>query len=70
MARKSKRGRRPGPTRLISIDGVSRSLSEWSELYGVPATTILERIRCGWTWERAVIKRARRYRTRVEVSDG
>lgn len=36
-------------TRLITINGESRTLPEWSRLLGIPKTTIDRRIEMGWT---------------------
>lgn len=40
--------------RLLNIDGVERTVREWSEIYKVPRTTIQRRLADGWEPTRAV----------------
>lgn len=55
-------GRMPGPSRLITLYGESRTLQEWSEEYGVPHNTILKRVnKLGWDWERAIVLLPRKH---------
>jgi len=35
-------------TRLLTLDGITKSVVEWAELSGIGATTILYRISAGW----------------------
>lgn len=39
----------------ITVNGITKNLTEWSELHGVPTTTICDRIKRGWTNEKAVL---------------
>lgn len=39
---------------IVIIDGVSKTLMEWSELYAVNYKTVRDRIKRGWTEERAL----------------
>ena len=39
---------------LLTCDGVSLTLSEWSDVTGIKSTTLRERIRRGWSVERAL----------------
>lgn len=39
---------------LVTLNGVSRTITEWSEILGIKKTTIKERLRCGWTDEQAL----------------
>ena len=34
---------------LVTLDGVSHTITEWSEILGINKTTIRERLRAGWT---------------------
>ncbi len=38
----------------ISVDGIARSLSGWSEVFGIKKSTISERLRRGWPDQKAV----------------
>lgn len=40
--------------RLLTINGVTRTSVEWAEISGIKRTTIMERIKRGWTHERAI----------------
>lgn len=40
--------------RVIEINGVSRNITQWAQACGVSRTTIAQRIKYGWTIERAV----------------
>lgn len=44
--------------RLVTIDGVTRTMSEWSRRTGVQARTIRHRLRSGWDMERAITEPA------------
>lgn len=39
---------------LVTLNGVSHTIAEWSELLGIKKTTIKERLKCGWTDEQAL----------------
>lgn len=47
-------GRNRRDNRLISFAGITRCLSEWSEISGLKITTIRERINRGWSIEDAL----------------
>jgi hypothetical protein len=50
-------------SRLLEVDGVSLTVSEWSRRAGVPESTIRMRVdRLGWSVERAVTKQKDRSR--------
>lgn len=42
-------GRRPGKLTLLTIDGVTRRLSEWCRIYDMKKVTVAGRIKRGWT---------------------
>lgn len=46
--------------RIIEINGVKKTLAEWSEISGVSYTAIIHRINSGWPIEEAVMKPARK----------
>jgi hypothetical protein len=46
--------RRKGNNLVLTYNGVSRCATEWSELLGVEASVVGDRIRMGWSVERAV----------------
>jgi hypothetical protein len=46
---------------VIQINGVSRNITQWAKACGVSRTTIAQRIKYGWTIERAV-STARKHR--------
>ena len=49
--------------RIITVDGVSHTLAEWSRISGISSCTILARIdKYGWSAERAVIEPPRTQR--------
>lgn len=48
--------------RLITLDGVTRTMSEWSEVTGFGLTTIRARINNGWSVERALSTPPKKYR--------
>lgn len=48
-------GARPGkPLKMVTVDGVTRSVPEWSQITGVPADRIYHRLRRGWTEHNAI----------------
>lgn len=44
----------------IEIDGVSRTIAEWSRVTGVKESTIMSRLRYGWTKRAAVFDKVRK----------
>lgn len=38
----------------VTLNGVSHTITEWSEILGIKKTTIKERLKCGWTDEQAL----------------
>lgn len=57
---KGKQVRNRRDTRVLTIDGLSRSIWEWSEVYKIPMSTIRTRLHRGWTDEQAVTYPAQR----------
>lgn len=53
------RGRKP---RLVTVNGVTRSISEWSEISGVAVGTIRQRLDHDWNPETAVYEPPRKAR--------
>lgn len=54
----------------VRVNGISRTVEEWSELHGVPATTIRSRLIAGWEPERAVSHKAgQRFGKRIKLAD-
>ena len=49
-------------TRRLSLDGTTRILAEWAVVLGVRENTIRERLRAGWSVERALTAPVRPYR--------
>lgn len=41
--------------RCITIDGVTKTVSEWAEIAGLPLTTIYSRLRYGWSGKRLLL---------------
>lgn len=41
--------------RLIEVNGVSKTLQQWADEVGLNRSTISERLKTGWTPERAVL---------------
>lgn len=39
---------------MLTVDGQTHTLSEWARLTGIKKTTIKERLRRGWSIERAL----------------
>lgn len=53
-----------GGVRLLTIDGKTLCITEWSELSGTPKGSIFNRLRCGWPQKDAVFQpvvRGRRF---------
>lgn len=46
----------------ITIDGEQKILADWAREYGLSVELILDRIKRGWTEERAIVTPARKYR--------
>ncbi|WP_320202370.1 hypothetical protein [Agrobacterium rosae] len=69
---KKTKGKKPGPkprtdTVRFEYDGKTLTIAEWSELSGVNAVTIRQRLRNGWAISRAIEKADGRA-TRVRIS--
>jgi hypothetical protein len=69
------RRRRGGrPPKLYEFGGARLSLTDWSEVSGIPRHTIIDRMQAGWTFAEAVVYfvgdgppgKGRRYNRRVE----
>lgn len=58
--------------RHITIDGETKLLVEWSEMYSISVPLILDRLKRGWDVEKAITKPARKYACRrgSENDDG
>lgn len=56
-ATRSEQARNRRCNRLLTFNGTTMSLAEWSELQGIPETTISGRLAHGWTTERALTVR-------------
>ncbi len=54
IADRKTQGRNTRANRVICVGGVSRCVSEWSEIYGVRHSTISSRLKSGWGEEEAV----------------
>ena len=48
--------------RVVTLDGMTRTLPEWIALFGIPASTLHSRLALGWSPERALTTPARRRR--------
>ena len=46
-------------THYLTFGGETHSITEWSKVIGIPRTTISNRIRLGWTIERALSEPSR-----------
>lgn len=58
-ATRKQQGRNKRNNRLLTVDGMTRTIAEWSELHGVKAGTINARVsRYGWSHSAAVMTRA------------
>lgn len=44
----------------VELNGISHTITEWSEILGIKKTTIKERLKCGWTDEEALTKPVRK----------
>lgn len=44
---------------ILTLNGVSHTLTEWSVLTGIPRTTITNRIKLGWTVEETLTPKRR-----------
>lgn len=40
--------------RVIELDGVKKTLTEWCEMYGINSSTVSTRLRLGWTESDAI----------------
>lgn len=58
-------------THYITIDGETKTLKEWSDIYGVPMSLINYRLKSGWNEKEAVSKETREIDERIgEVTFG
>lgn len=48
-------------TRIICFNGVKKSLPEWSEEYGIMSERIRQRLKSGWSIEKSLTTKARKY---------
>lgn len=53
-ATSTQNGRNKRNNRLLTLDGASLTIQEWSERTGIPATTIKSRVQKGWDLRRAL----------------
>jgi hypothetical protein len=54
-ATREEQGRNTRFNRLLTVNGVTKTLQEWSNETGRPKSTLFNRIRRGWTGEEAVL---------------
>ena len=47
--------------RILVCDGESKTLAEWARTIGLPLTTLVNRLKLGWSAEEALTKRRRPY---------
>jgi hypothetical protein len=62
-ATKKEQANNRSTNRIITSDGVSKTLMQWSEVTGIPRTCIESRIKLGWSVERALTTPVRKIRT-------
>jgi hypothetical protein len=55
--------------RLITIDGETKTLTEWCRLYDIAPTAVLNRIADGMTEELAITVPVRRYNRRTVIAE-
>lgn len=55
-ATRTEQNRNTKRNRMITIDGVTRCMSEWSEITGIPAMTIKSRLERNWSIDQLFIK--------------
>ncbi|MBQ7405727.1 MAG: hypothetical protein IJV90_04855 [Candidatus Methanomethylophilaceae archaeon] len=55
VSRKAQANNRTTGT-YYSIDGVTRSLTQWCELYDIPSHVVVHRIQAGWDVKRAIMQ--------------
>lgn len=53
-ATKKEQARNRRTSRMVDIEGVTKTLAEWSEISGINAMTIKDRLNYGWPSKRAV----------------
>ncbi len=53
-ARRRKTGTNSSKGTYVTVDGVTLKLTEWAKKTGIGRTTIAQRVRYGWTLEKAV----------------
>jgi len=45
---------------LLTLDGISRPVSEWAEMYGLHNNTMYGRLKRGWSHKKTILTAARR----------
>lgn len=58
-ATRKEQNRNKRSNRLLSYDGKTQCLSAWSDEYGIGTSTIMKRIKLGWTVDRALSQKVR-----------
>lgn len=48
--------------RRFTMDGTTRTLQQWCDMYSITSDRVIRRMRSGWTFERAVKTPVRAYR--------
>jgi hypothetical protein len=59
-ATKSEQSRNTKSVVWVTIDGVTRCVAEWAEIYCIPHSRLLKRIHAGWAPKRAVLAPSQR----------
>lgn len=54
---------------MVKINGVEKTVEEWSDFYGVSLRVIINRLYDGWDDERAITTPARRHVSHFDYSD-
>lgn len=52
-------------THYVTVNGKTRTIKEWSDIYGISMTVINNRLNSGWSAEDAVLKEIRSMKNRV-----
>jgi hypothetical protein len=68
-ATRTEQNRNRRSNRMLTVAGVTRCAAEWSEVSGIPLSTLIERLRAGYSHERAVTQPLRPYRRKHEQED-
>lgn len=56
----------PPNTRLITLDGETKTLAEWCREYRISKQLVIDRVKRGWDEETAITKPAAKYRDNQE----